>query len=62
MYESPDSDHLKLIDFGLSKYLGKKASLQRMNSDCGTLYYVAPEVLNKDRLTRSTLSMNGELG
>lgn len=45
LYESPDSDHLKLIDFGFSKLWSPDT---RMKMSCGTLAYVAPEVLNKN--------------
>ena len=34
---------IKLIDFGLSKY--KQNNSNKMNSDCGTLDYMPPEVL-----------------
>lgn len=44
LYESEASDHLKLIDFGFAKFwhanLGSK-----MSQACGSLHYVAPEVL-----------------
>lgn len=44
LYESEASDHLKLIDFGFAKFwhanLGTK-----MSQACGSLHYVAPEVL-----------------
>jgi len=43
MYDSKDSSHLKLIDFGFSKMCDKKAELRRKAS--GTLSYTAPEVL-----------------
>jgi len=43
MYDSKDSSHLKLIDFGFSKMCDKKAELRR--KACGTLSYTAPEVL-----------------
>jgi calcium-dependent protein kinase len=42
LYESKDSDHLRLIDFGFSKIF-KPNTL--MHLSCGTLSYVAPEVL-----------------
>jgi len=44
LYESSDSDHLKLIDFGFSKAWDPNIP---MHMSCGTLSYVAPEVLNK---------------
>jgi len=44
MYEKQDTDHLKLIDFGFSKIWEPST---RMKMSCGTLAYVAPEVLNK---------------
>jgi calcium-dependent protein kinase len=42
LYESKESDHLRLIDFGFSKVF-KPNTL--MHLSCGTLSYVAPEVL-----------------
>jgi len=44
LYESKESDFLKLIDFGFSKVWDKNT---KMELSCGTLSYVAPEVLNK---------------
>merc|ERR1712137_100233 len=45
LYESPESQFIKLIDLGFSKYAeGHK----KMNQSLGTLSYVAPEVLLKD--------------
>jgi calcium-dependent protein kinase len=42
LYESKDHSHLKLIDFGFSKiFSGGK----QMSKACGSLHYVAPEVL-----------------
>lgn len=46
LYEGKDSDHLKLIDFGFSK-VWEPEKAQTMKMSCGTLSYVAPEVLNK---------------
>ena len=40
LYESADSDFLKLIDFGFSK-IWKPNTTMRLS--CGTLAYVAPE-------------------
>lgn len=42
LYESDDSDFLKLIDFGFSKVWDGQ---RKMKMSCGTLAYVAPEVL-----------------
>merc|ERR550532_771216 len=42
LYEKKDSDHMKLIDFGLSKVL---ATNDKERDVVGTLNYVAPEVL-----------------
>uniref|UniRef100_A0A7S4PVE9 Calmodulin n=1 Tax=Alexandrium monilatum TaxID=311494 RepID=A0A7S4PVE9_9DINO len=44
LYESEKSNHLKLIDFGFSK-LWKKNT--KMELSCGTLAYVAPEVIDQ---------------
>jgi len=43
LYESTGSRHLKMIDFGFSKFCGADT---RLRTTCGTLAYVAPEVLN----------------
>jgi len=43
LYENEDSDHLKLIDFGFAKFWNRDA---KMSQACGSLHYVAPEVLN----------------
>jgi len=40
MFDSEGSDHLKLIDFGFSKMNG-----QSSEKPCGTVEYIAPEVL-----------------
>eukprot|EP00931_Biecheleriopsis_adriatica_P103609 TRINITY_DN78417_c0_g1_i1.p1 TRINITY_DN78417_c0_g1~~TRINITY_DN78417_c0_g1_i1.p1 ORF type:complete len:709 (-),score=166.60 TRINITY_DN78417_c0_g1_i1:55-2127(-) len=42
LYDSEDSDHLKLIDFGFAKFFDRDA---KMSQACGSLHYVAPEVL-----------------
>lgn len=46
LYDEPGSDHLKLIDFGFSKVRGDPN--EKMKMSCGTLSYVAPEVLRKN--------------
>mmetsp|Transcript_32777 Transcript_32777/g.87990 ORF Transcript_32777/g.87990 Transcript_32777/m.87990 type:complete len:570 (-) Transcript_32777:44-1753(-) len=43
LYDKKGSDHLKLIDFGFSKIHEHNIMMQ---VSCGTLSYVAPEVLN----------------
>jgi calcium-dependent protein kinase len=45
LYEKPKSEFLKLIDFGFSKIWEKNT---KMEVSCGTLSYVAPEVLAKN--------------
>jgi len=45
LYEHRRSNHLKLIDFGFSKILLPDT---KMSASCGTLAYVAPEVLRKN--------------
>uniref|UniRef100_A0A7S4RVJ7 Calmodulin n=1 Tax=Alexandrium monilatum TaxID=311494 RepID=A0A7S4RVJ7_9DINO len=44
MYQKKDDDQLKLIDFGFAKVWEPKTKLA---ASCGTLSYVAPEVLDK---------------
>lgn len=44
LYDSKGSDHLKLIDFGFSKVWDPNV---KMRVSCGTLSYVAPEVLEQ---------------
>jgi len=45
LYDSTQGDHLKMIDFGFSKFSDSRG---RMKTSCGTLAYVAPEVLKKN--------------
>lgn len=40
---------VKITDFGLSKVLGRGASDRVMRSQCGTAYYLAPEVANREK-------------
>jgi len=44
LYDFKNGDHLKLIDFGFSKVWDPNI---KMHVSCGTLSYVAPEVLDK---------------
>merc|ERR1740127_311771 len=46
MYDTKDRNHLKLIDFGFSIFFDPKVKLR---ATCGTLSYMAPEVLEKNR-------------
>ena len=43
---NPGSYRIKLIDFGLSKL---KKPNDNLSSDCGTLDYMAPEILAKEQ-------------
>jgi len=45
LYDAKNSNHLKLIDFGLSKIWDPNV---KMKTACGTLSYAAPEVLLND--------------
>merc|ERR1712183_1203924 len=55
MYELPDNDHLKLIDFGFSRFWEPGNAVAVMALSCGTLSYVAPEILNKNYTSQSDL-------
>jgi calcium-dependent protein kinase len=52
LYESEDSNHLKLIDFGFSKVWSPNTKL---HLSCGTLAYVAPEVLEQNYTSQCDL-------
>jgi calcium-dependent protein kinase len=52
LYEKKDSNHLKLIDFGFSKIWEPNT---KMALSCGTLAYVAPEVLDKSYTNKCDL-------
>lgn len=52
LYERKDTDFLKLIDFGFSNIWVKHT---KMELSCGTLSYVAPEVLNKSYTSQCDL-------
>jgi len=52
LYEKKDTDHLKLIDFGFSKIWDHST---KMKMSCGTVSYVAPEVLSKSYTSQCDL-------
>jgi serine/threonine protein kinase len=52
LYDAKGTNHLKLIDFGFSKFLDSK---RRLHTSCGTLAYIAPEVLKKDYTSQCDL-------
>lgn len=52
LYDSEDSDILKLIDFGFSKIVSPNT---RMAVSCGSLAYCAPEVLNRNYTSQCDL-------
>jgi len=52
LYESPESEHLKLIDFGFSNIWAPNT---KMHLSCGTLAYVAPEVLDQNYTSKCDL-------
>lgn len=52
LYEKKDSDHLKLIDFGFSHVWEPNT---KMKLSCGTLNYVAPEVLDRSYTSQCDL-------
>jgi calcium-dependent protein kinase len=52
LYQSEDSDHLKLIDFGFAKISTGSAVLKET---CGSLHYVAPEVLKRSYTSQADM-------
>lgn len=52
IYDTEGSNHLKLIDFGFGKFYNRRL---RMKTTCGTLSYVAPEVLSKSYTSQCDL-------
>jgi len=52
LFDSRTSNHLKLIDFGFSKMWDPNI---KMHVSCGTLAYVAPEVLQKNYTSQCDL-------
>mmetsp|Transcript_120651 Transcript_120651/g.232833 ORF Transcript_120651/g.232833 Transcript_120651/m.232833 type:complete len:533 (-) Transcript_120651:580-2178(-) len=59
LYDLETSDHLKMIDFGFSKFLVKSS---RMKTTCGTTAYVAPEVLKRSYTSQCDLWSMGVIG
>jgi len=58
LYEKRDSDLLKLIDFGFAKYWDPNTT---MSQSCGSLHYVAPEVLAHSYTTQADMWSVGVL-
>lgn len=52
LYEAKDTDHLKLIDFGFAKF---REHDTKMSQACGSVHYVAPEVLAHSYTERADL-------
>lgn len=52
MYEAQDTDHLKLIDFGFAKFWNHGP---KMSEACGSIDYVAPEVLGHSYTERADM-------
>jgi len=52
LYETTENTHLKLIDFGFAKVCSHDAN---MDVSCGTLNYVAPEVLESSYTSKCDL-------
>eukprot|EP00747_Dinoflagellata_sp_TGD_P159669 gnl/TRDRNA2_/TRDRNA2_177909_c0_seq4.p1 gnl/TRDRNA2_/TRDRNA2_177909_c0~~gnl/TRDRNA2_/TRDRNA2_177909_c0_seq4.p1 ORF type:complete len:569 (+),score=95.24 gnl/TRDRNA2_/TRDRNA2_177909_c0_seq4:104-1810(+) len=44
LYEAKETDYLKLVDFGLAKHWDHRTNLTQA---CGSMHYIAPEVLNR---------------
>jgi len=59
LYDVKGSNHLKLIDFGFSKVWDPNV---KMRMSCGTLSYVAPEVLAKNYGSQCDLWSLGVIG
>jgi len=52
LYEGGDSDHLKLIDFGFAKIF---TGSTKLSDTCGSIHYVAPEVLKKSYTSQADM-------
>lgn len=51
LYSTKEKKHIKLMDFGLAKALD--GDDEALETRCGTLHYVAPEVLSKNPYTNA---------
>mmetsp|Transcript_92698 Transcript_92698/g.215427 ORF Transcript_92698/g.215427 Transcript_92698/m.215427 type:complete len:599 (-) Transcript_92698:282-2078(-) len=58
LYEKKDNDLLKLIDFGFAKFWDPSTT---MSQSCGSLHYVAPEVLAHSYTTQADMWSVGVL-
>ena len=58
-YQNVEDGNLKLTDFGLAKWLGRR---QRTRSICGTLSYMAPEILMSDTVMENAMCGQSYLG
>mmetsp|Transcript_81917 Transcript_81917/g.258446 ORF Transcript_81917/g.258446 Transcript_81917/m.258446 type:complete len:601 (-) Transcript_81917:78-1880(-) len=58
LYESKDSEVVKLIDFGFAKFWDPSTT---MTQSCGSLHYVAPEVLAHSYTTQADMWSVGVL-
>jgi len=52
LYQDKNSEHLKLIDFGFAKFWDPTT---KMSQSCGSLHYVAPEVLAHSYTTQADM-------
>lgn len=59
LYDSPGSKTLKLIDFGFSKMVDQR---ETMNASLGTIAYVAPEVIKHSYTSQCDLWSLGVIG
>jgi len=63
VYDARNSDHLKLIDFGLStRWDAKSTKSEKLSKSLGTLSYAAPEVLKGSYTSQCDLWSVGVLG
>jgi len=62
LYDIEAGYHLKMIDFGFSKFFDREDRKARMKTCCGTAAYVAPEVLKKDYTYQCDMWSLGVIG
>merc|ERR1719335_2098278 len=51
LYDTKKCEHLKLIDFGFSRV--HNSGMEKMKLSCGTLSYMAPEIVTKAGYTNA---------